>query len=453
MPPLLLVVDDEKNIRRTLRMVLEGEGYAVDEAGSAEEALAQLAARPVDALLLDVKLPGLSGLEALERRLGAAGAGAGVTVPTIMISGHATIDDAVRATKLGAFDFLEKPLDRARVLLTVRNALERSRMAREVRELRARLGDAVEMLGESEAMRTLRAQIAKVAPTHARALITGESGTGKELVARALHQQSARRGRPFLKINCAAIPRDLIESELFGHERGAFTGAVERKRGLFELADGGTLLLDEVGEMSASAQAKVLRVVQTGEMQRVGGEAVLRVDVRILAATNRDLPRAVQEGSFREDLYFRLNVIPLRVPPLRDRREDIPTLVESFVAACCRENGFGQKAVGAEAMARLRAHNWPGNVRELKNVVERAAILSDGDIGAGDVEALSAGVPAVSTESFTLRQFRDHMERDFIRRKLEQLGWNVSRTAEALGIERANLHKKLRSYGIARDGE
>jgi DNA-binding NtrC family response regulator len=447
---VILVVDDEKNIRRALRMVLEGEGYDVAEAASAEEGLARLRADPVDALLLDVKLPGLSGLEALER---------GLSVPTIMISGHATIDEAVRATKLGAFDFLEKPLDRARVLLSVRNATEQARMAREVSTLRAQLGATpVEMLGQSEAMRALRAQIAKLAPTRGRALISGESGTGKELIARAIHRQSPRRDRAFVRVNCGAIAPDLIESELFGHERGAFTGAVGRKRGLFELADGGTLLLDEVGDMSPGAQAKVLRVLTTGEVQRVGGEETLRVDVRILAATHRDLPRAVQEGVFREDLYFRLNVIPLRAPPLRERREDVPLLVDAFVAAACRENGLGPRRVEPAAMVLLCAHHWPGNVRQLKNVVERAVILSDGPITAGDLpdELHDAAPPSPSPPArgtLTLRQFRDQMEREFIRRRLEQLGWNISRTAEALGMERTNLHRKLRSYGLSRDDE
>jgi two-component system, NtrC family, nitrogen regulation response regulator NtrX len=331
------------------------------------------------------------------------------------------------------------------VLLTLRNALEQGALRREIGELKARLGGS-EMVGRSEAMRTLLAQIAKVAPTRGRILVSGESGTGKELVARAIHQLSPLAHKPFLKINCAAIPPDLIESELFGHEKGAFTGAVERRRGVFEAADGGTLFLDEIGDMSASAQAKVLRVLQSGELQRVGGEGVVRVDVRILAATNKDLARAVAAGAFREDLYFRLNVIPIRVPPLRERIDDIPLLAEAFVAASCRENGVPNKSIDAAAMAQLCAYGWPGNVRELKNAMERAAIFSEGAIGEADLPEEVRGVE----EAVTLREFRDKMERDFIVRKLEQFGWNVSRTAEALGIERTNLHRKLRAYGLDR---
>jgi DNA-binding NtrC family response regulator len=434
---VILVVDDEKNIRRTLRMVLESEGYSVEEAGSAEEALVRLDAGGIDAMLLDVKLPGLSGIDALSRA---------PSVPTIMISGHATIEDAVRATKLGAFDFLEKPLDRARVLLSVRNALERRTLTRQVSELKARLGEG-ELLGNSDAMRTLKAQIAKAAPTKGRILIEGESGTGKELVARAVHRQSALSRQPFVKINCAAIPPDLIESELFGHEKGAFTGAVALRRGVFEAAHGGTLLLDEIGEMSASAQAKLLRVLQTGELARLGGEETVRVEVRVIAATNKDLLRAVHEGNFREDLYFRLNVIPLRVPPLRERREDIPLLAQAFIEAACHENGFAEKKIEPQAMDRLCAWGWPGNVRELKNSVERAVIFSGATIGAADLpdELRGANPP---TGDVTLREFRDQVERDFIQRKLMENGWNVSRTAEQLGIERTNLHRRLRALGL-----
>jgi len=472
-PSRILLVDDEKNIRRTLAMVLEGEGYAVEDAQSAEEAIARVADGGIEAVILDVKLPGISGIDALEKL------GGGRDVPVIMISGHATIEDAVRATKLGAFDFLEKPLDRERVLVSVRNALERGSLQREVRTLRAEMG--AEMIGDSPAMRALRQQIAKVAPTKGRVLITGESGTGKELIARALHRGSlgsspkdggaegplrARKG-DFVKVNCAAIPPELIESELFGHERGAFTGAVGKKRGLFEMADGGTLFLDEVGDMSPSAQAKVLRVLQTGELTRVGGERPIKSDARVIAATNRDLERAVADGSFREDLYFRLNVIRLHAPPLRERAGDVPAMVESFVDACCRENGFRPKAVAPDALALLAAWRWPGNVRELKNLIERAVILSDEAITVADlpddlrappvekmaaaVEKTAAGADALPLGDKTLREFRDEMEREFIRRKLEQYGWNISRTAEALGIERTNLHKKLRAFGIARE--
>jgi DNA-binding NtrC family response regulator len=329
--------------------------------------------------------------------------------------------------------------------LSVRNALERRTLTREVSELKARLGEG-ELLGKSEAMRALKAQIAKAAPTKGRILVEGESGTGKELVARAVHRQSALAQRPFVKINCAAIPRDLIESELFGHERGAFTGAVTQRRGVFEAAHGGTLLLDEIGEMSAPVQAKLLRVLQTGEISRLGGEETVRVEVRVIAATNKDLQREVREGRFREDLFFRLNVIPLRVPPLRERREDIPLLAQAFVEAACHENGFAEKPIEPAAMDRMCAWSWPGNVRELKNSVERAVIFSAGAIGPSDLPDELRG--ASVGEAVTLREFRDQVERDFILRKLEQHAWNVSRTAEALGIERTNLHRKLRALGL-----
>ena len=317
MPSTIFIVDDEKNIRRTVRMVLEGEGFGVEEASSGEEALARLPEVAADVMLLDVQLPGISGLETLERIAKLKNPESQPTI--IMISGHATLADAVRATKAGAYDFIEKPLDRERLMVALRNALERRAMAREVEGLRALADERSEMVGRSAAMMALQAQIAKVAPTRTRVLITGESGTGKELIARAIHRASAVSDKPFVKVNCAAIPPELIESELFGHERGAFTGATARKRGLFELADGGTIFLDEIGDMVLSAQAKVLRVLQSGEFTRVGGEQTLKVDVRVLAATNRDLQAAVAAGEFREDLYFRLNVVPLRAPPLRER--------------------------------------------------------------------------------------------------------------------------------------
>jgi DNA-binding NtrC family response regulator len=449
----VLVVDDERNIRRTLRMVLEGEGYVVEECESAEQALARVS--EADVIVLDVKLAGMSGLDALPK-LHAEG------TPVIMISGHGTLADAVQATKLGAFDFLEKPLDRDRVLVTVRNAVERQSLRREVDEQRARN----EMIGKSAPMVALFTQIAKVAPSKGRVLITGESGTGKELIARAIHGGSTVAKCPFVKVNCAAIPPELIESELFGHEKGAFTGATARKRGLFEVADGGTIFLDEIGDMSASAQAKVLRVLQTGELSRVGGEGVIKVDTRVIAATNKDLAEEVKGGRFREDLYFRLNVIPLRAPPLRERPDDIPLLATSFVIQCCAENGFRSKQVEPAVLERLRAYPWPGNVRELRNLIERLVILSDEVITVADLPepygghapdgsvaaavAEAAGGAAGAFANVTLREFREDMEKKFILSKLAEHGWNISRTAEALGIERTNLHKKMRAHGITR---
>jgi DNA-binding NtrC family response regulator len=471
MATTILIVDDEKNIRRTVRMVLEGEGYTVDEASSGEEALARLPDIAPDVILLDVQLPGVSGHDVMGS-LGKAraqddeGSRLQPEPVVIMISGHGTLADAVRATKAGAYDFLEKPLDRERLMVTVRNALERRAMAREVAGLRALAEGRFEMVGQSPVMAALYAQIAKVAPTRTRVLITGESGTGKELIARAIHRESSLRDRPFVKVNCAAIPPELIESELFGHERGAFTGAAARKKGLFELADGGTMFLDEIGDMSLPAQAKVLRVLQSGELSRVGSETTLKVEVRVLAATNRDLQAAVTAGQFREDLYFRLAVVPLRAPPLRDRAQDIPLLCQAFVAQIARENGLREKSIAPEALGILAAYSWPGNVRELRNVVERLVILSEDSIGVGDLpeeivaEASRRNRPAVplaaldlpaEAQNLPLRELRDLVERQYVRAKLDENDWNISRTAQVLGLERTNLHKKMRALGIARE--
>jgi DNA-binding NtrC family response regulator len=471
-PPAVLLVDDEKNIRRTLRMVLEGEGYEIFEADSAASAEAVLSTTAVDLVLLDVKLGEDNGIELLRRlksrAIGDDSAPSRVDpdVPVIMISGHASIEDAVKATRLGAFDFLEKPLDRNRVLVTVRNAAERRRMLVQVSSLRAAVDSRYEMLGKSTAMHALLRQIAKVAPTRSRVLITGDSGTGKELIARAIHRNSPFADKAFVKVNCAAIPPELIESELFGHERGAFTGAVAKKRGLFEVAHGGTIFLDEIGDMSLSAQAKVLRVLQTGEFARVGGETTLRTDCRVLAATNKDLEKAVAAGQFRDDLFFRLNVVPILSPPLSDRLDDVPLLAEAFVAECCNENGFAHKEIDPAVLERLKGYVWPGNVRELRNVVERLVIMSDDVITERDLPPYLGGPgrivgergesqasPAIELARHaakTLREFREEVECDFIRFKLAEYEWNISRTAQALGIERTNLHKKMRALGIVR---
>ncbi len=460
----VFIVDDEKNIRRTVRMVLEGEGFAVEEASTGEEALARLPEVAPDVVLLDVQLPGVSGLEVLESLVKTTAAATRPSV--IMISGHGTLQDAVRAVKSGAYDFLDKPLDRDRLIVTLRNALERRAMALEVEGLRALTEGRWEMVGRSAGMGALFAQITKVAPTRTRVLITGESGTGKELIARAVHRESPLRDKPFVKVNCAAIPPELIESELFGHERGAFTGASQRKKGLFEQADGGTIFLDEIGDMSLSAQAKVLRVLQSGEFTRVGGEQTLRVDVRVLAATNRDLQAGVASGQFREDLFFRLNVVPLKAPPLRERSEDVPLLARSFVEQICRENGLRTKPISAEALEILAQYPWPGNVRELRNVIERLVILSEEAIGVGDlpeeimIEAVRPQSPPPNitglelppeARDLPLRDFRDLMEKQYIKAKLEDNAWNISRTATLLGIERTNLHKKMRALGLNRD--
>jgi two-component system, NtrC family, nitrogen regulation response regulator NtrX len=466
----ILIVDDEKNIRRTLRMVLESEGHVVHEAGSIVEADGVLSREGVDVILLDVKLGEDNGLDLLRSLKSRAEDSARSThdIPVVMISGHATIEDAVSATRLGAFDFMEKPLDRNRVMVTVRNALERRKMSRELTQLRRSADARWELLGSTQVMNELRRQIAKVAPTRSRVLITGESGTGKELIARAVHRNSLVSGGAFVKVNCAAIPPELIESELFGHERGAFTGAIAKKRGLFEVADGGTIFLDEIGDMTLPAQAKVLRVLQTGEFTRVGGEKSMRTDCRVVAATNRELEQMVKEGTFREDLYFRLNVVPIRSPDLKERPDDIPLLVESFVRECCDENGLGYKPVDEPVIERLKQYEWPGNVRELRNVVERLVIMSDEVIREKDLPPYLGGPRAAGQPGRTgntgpvtaidlgryagksLREFREEVESEFIRIRLAEFEWNISRTAQALGIERTNLHKKLRALGIHR---
>jgi two-component system, NtrC family, nitrogen regulation response regulator NtrX len=480
--PTILVVDDERNIRRTLDLVLRGEGYQVTEAASGEEALEWLAngKSPVDLAIIDILLPGMSGLELLGR---VRQDEATRELPVIVISGHATVHDAVQALKLGAGDFFEKPLNRERILVSVRNTLQTSQLVREVADLHAQMQARYEMIGRSAPMQRLYNEIDKVAPTKASVLITGESGTGKELISRAIHRLSARAKGPFVKVNCAAIPRELIESELFGHERGAFTGAQSRKRGFFEQAHGGTLFLDEIGDMELAAQAKVLRALQSGDISRLGSEHDLHVDVRVLAATNKDLGRDVANGRFREDLFFRLNVFPIRSPALRERLEDMRPLADAFITAFCNENGLRPKPIDSAVYAALARRSFPGNVRELKNVIERAAILSgdvvtiadlpedphsnpfDDDLpaegaepgeGRGSSPAIVSPTspppppPDASRPRLTLREHRERVERSYIVEVLSALEWNISRTAIALGVERTNLHKKIRAYGIKR---
>jgi two-component system nitrogen regulation response regulator NtrX len=475
----ILVVDDEKNIRRTLQLVLEGEGYKVIGAESAEDALAILASpnTPVDMAILDVKLPQMSGLEALERIRNEE---ATRDMPIIVISGHATVNDAVHAIKLGASDFFEKPLARERVLVSVKNVLETALAKRALAEVSREQLAKYEMIGTSAPIKKIFHDIEKVAPTKAGVLITGESGTGKELIARAVHRLSPRMDEAFVKVNCAAIPRELIESELFGHEKGAFTGAQTKRRGFFEQAHGGTLFLDEIGDMDLVAQAKVLRALQSGEISRVGSEHVIHVDVRVLAATNKELGKAVENGSFRDDLFFRLNVFPLRSPSLRERVEDIPVLAFAFMQQFAKENGTKPKPIDEAVIHALVARKWPGNVRELKNVVERMAILSgdrvtiadlpedphespfgeeeaaqdaadEADESAPEEQADPASRAApVPGQYPTLREFREQQERKYIVDTLKLTGWNISRTAVVLGVERTNLHKKIRGYAIKR---
>jgi two-component system nitrogen regulation response regulator NtrX len=443
----ILVVDDEKNIRSALEGILKDEGYRVRVGGTGEELLRQVQQGAPDLIILDVWLPGMDGLQALGelRRTHEE-------LPVIMISGHSTIETAVKATKLGAYDFIEKPLSLEKTVLAVRNALDRQRLEQENRLLRQTLERRYEIVGESPAIRALREQIQSAAPSHGRVLIRGESGTGKELIARAIHRQSLRTGKPFVEVNCAAIPDELIESELFGHERGSFTGATTKRRGKFEVADGGTIFLDEVGDMSLKTQAKVLRVLQEQTFERVGGTETLSVDVRVIAASNKSLEEEIQKGSFREDLFYRLNVIPFEVPPLRDRKEDIPSLASHFLRLFSQEYGKREKRLSPSAMTLLIQYAWPGNVRELRNVIERLVIMApqeviqDGDL-APSLRARPGADPGLDWDG-TLREARERFERQYILRCLAECQWNITRAAERMGIERSNLHRKMKAYRI-----
>jgi two-component system, NtrC family, nitrogen regulation response regulator NtrX len=445
----ILVVDDEAAIRDSLRMILEYEGYRVEEAGSGSQALTRVAERAPDAVVLDIKMPEMDGLELLR-----AFRERGYDMPVLMISGHADVQTAVEATRRGAYDFFEKPLQRERVLLSLRNAVESWRLQAENRNLRP---EPEELVGTSAVMRRLRETIEKAAPTPATVLVTGESGTGKELVARAIHRLSNRRDRTIVQVNCAAIPEELIESELFGHEKGSFTGAVRRQTGKFVAADGGTIFLDEIGDMSARTQAKVLRVLQSGEVEPVGAEKTVHVDVRVVAATHRNLPEEIAAGRFREDLYYRLNVIPIHTPALREHLEDLPLLVEYLVRRYAAQNNYRLKEISPEALAHLQALPWKGNVRELKNLIERLLILAPADvITREDVIAATGGArPELSGALMavkTLREFRDLSERMFLVHKLEENNWNVTQTAQAIDTPRSNLYKKLDQYEIRREG-
>jgi len=450
----ILIVDDEGNLRRMLRALLEEEGYSVQEAASAEEGLRLVRSEPPEVILLDLALPGMSGLEALEP-LGEASPG----TPVVMMSGEATLGQAVVATRRGAFHFIEKPLSPEAVLLTVRGALEVSRARDLSRALEEELGAGTDLVGRSAAMARVREVIRRVAPTESRILITGESGTGKELAAAAIHGLSPRRGAPFVRVNSAAIPRELVESEMFGHEKGAFTGATARRRGRFELAHRGTLFLDEVADLGAEAQGKLLRVLESAVVERVGGNSPVPVDVRILAATNRDLRQAVKEGRFREDLLFRLDVLPLHLPPLRERREDIPLLVSHALDRLRKRHGLPSPRITAEAMAVLERYPWPGNVRELLNIVERLAILHPGSpVSAADLDAvLPPGAPAAlpaeaERGAASLRHRLDAVERKLIRNALDRAAGNVAEAARDLMTDRANLYRRMRRLEIRGDG-
>ena len=444
----VLIVDDESSIRDSLRMILEYEGYVVEEAASGPEALARVADRAPEAVMLDIKMPEMDGLEVLT-----AFRERGYDMPVLVISGHGNVDTAVEATRRGAYDFFEKPLQRERVLVTLRNAIATYRLSSENRVLR---NEPDELIGSSPPMDRLRAMIERAAPTPATVLITGESGTGKELVARAIHRLSLRRDRTFVQVNCAAIPEDLIESELFGHEKGSFTGATRKQNGKFVAAHGGTIFLDEIGDMSARTQAKVLRALQYGEVEPVGAAAVVKVDVRVVAATNRDLQADIEDGRFREDLFYRLNVIPIRTPALREHLEDVPDLIDYFVRRYAAVNNFVVKEFSAEAIDHLRTLPFKGNIRELKNLVERLLILSPGEkVEKKDVLLTGGGNRSEISESLlaikTLRDFRDQAERLFILHKLEETGWNITQTAQLIETPRSNLYKKMEQYDIKRD--
>lgn len=448
-PGRILVVDDEAGIRETLTGVLEDEGYAVDVAESGERCLEMLSSAVYSVLLLDIWLPGIDGLETLERIRDADMIRKPVVV---MISGHGNVESAVRATKLGAHDFLEKPLSVAKVTVAVRNALEHRNLLAQNASLRAEIDRKHRILGDSVPMKAVRQQIELMAPTNGRVLIFGESGTGKALVARAIHAQSRRASARFVEINCATIPEDLIESELFGHVKGAFPGAVTAKAGKFHLADGGTLFLDEVGDMSLKTQAKVLSVIEEQRFEPVGSGQTVQVDARVIAATNKNLEDEIANGNFREDLFYRLNVIPFYVPPLRDREEDIPVLAEAFLNEYARSYGRTAKRLLPAALEELSRHAWPGNVRELRNVMERIAILHDrGEVSAADIPIPGRRQQASQPTSqgfASLKEARIAYEREYVERTLKAMEGNVTRAAAALGMERSNLHRKMRTLGI-----
>jgi len=458
----ILVVDDEEAIVSSLSSILQDEGYEVSVAKSGAEALKNYMADPPDLMLLDIWMPDMDGLETLRRIREIV-----PTAQVMVMSGHGSIETAVKAIKLGAYDYIEKPLSLENVTLRVKHALEQYRLEEENRSLRTKVQRKFELVGQSPAMQQLRQLIDTAGPTNSRVLVGGENGTGKELVARAIHLQSPRADRPFVAVNCAAIPETLIESELFGHEKGSFSGATSMKRGQFEQADGGTLFLDEIGDMSLNTQAKVLRALQEQQFTRVGGTKLLKVDVRVLAASNKDLMKEIEKGAFREDLYYRLNVVPIVVPPLRERREDIPLLIRHFMKLHAEEQGLRIKEVTPEAMNVFQQYEWPGNIRELRNLIERLMIMVPGNVidAAQTTTALQVRPPAAALAATTapsqpaasplftqpfesLRDARNAFEKEYIARKLREHHWNISRTAEDLKIERSHLHRKIKLLDV-----
>jgi two-component system nitrogen regulation response regulator NtrX len=446
----ILIVDDERGIRETLQAILEDEGFAVNAVASGEECLKVVQRNAYGCILLDVWLPGIDGLETL-KRLRDDGNDAAV----VMISGHGTIETAVRATKLGAFDFIEKPLSIEKTILIVRNALRQRELERVNAQMSEELNQEYVMIGDSVVMRALRKQIAVIAPTDGRVLISGESGTGKELVARAIHAQSRRASGPFVEVNSAAIPEELIESELFGHVKGSFTGATGAKKGKFELADGATLFLDEIGDMSARVQSKVLRVLEEQRFEPVGSNTAIKVDVRVLAATNKNLDELIEQGTFRSDLFYRLNVIPFEIPPLRERLEDVPLLVEHFNQKFSNAYGKKTKKVEQDAIDALQSYSWPGNVRELKNTIERVVIMHGKQkVAAEDLPALGGEEPPASSYRFpSFKEATDAYQREFIQRKLEESDGNISKAAETMGVDRSHLYRRMKALGIQAKGK
>ncbi len=452
----VLIVDDELSIRQSLSAILEDEGFDVFTASNGHQAIDMMASEPLDVVLLDIWMPEYDGLEVLKdakRRF--------PKMQFIIMSGHGNVETAVKATKLGAFDFIEKPLSVDKVTIVINNLLAMSKLQEENAQLLSRVKKDINIIGESEPIQNLRQMISRVSPTNSWVLITGENGTGKELVAQNIHYQSARAARAFVEMNCAAIPEDLIESELFGHEKGSFTGATAQKKGKFDMAHGGTLFLDEIADMSLKTQAKILRILQEQRFERIGGNETILVDVRVIAATNKNLEHEIKAGRFREDLYYRLNVIPFRVPTLRERITDIPLLAKSFLMMFARESGGKFKVFSDDAFEVLKKHDWPGNIRELRNFIERIFILTPLDfIDVNDLK--QAGLELnplgdlVSSESMEetlfkfnkLREARAEFEKDFILKKLEENEGNVSKTAEVIGVERSHLHRKIKSYGI-----
>ena len=464
MKPRILIIDDEAAIRDSLKMTLEYDGYDVMQAATGEEGVKLVEREAPDLVFLDIKMPGMDGLEVLQKLRHLV-----EVTPIVVISGHADITTAVEATRLGAFDFIEKPLERERVLVTVRNAVDTRRLKTENKSFRRDAEKKYQIVGDAPILAAVRSAIQKAAPTNATVLIWGESGVGKELVARAIHRESLRRDGPFVQVNCAAIPDELIESELFGHEKGSFTGATDRQIGKFEQADKGTIFLDEVGDMSLKTQAKVLRVLQEQELERLGSNKVIKVDVRVIAATNKNLEEEIDRHTFREDLFYRLNVVPIHVPSLRDRRDDVPALVRHFADLFARDNNFRRKTFTAPAMEKLKRQHWRGNIRELRNFVERLVIMTNVDsIDAVDIPEggvlrgelpmpLPAGEISASAaeqswmQAATLQEFKSGSERAYLVSKLRENGWNISKTAEVIDTPRSNLYKKLEQYQISQE--